>query len=356
MSRFDDDLRKVAAELADEPMPPGMLDDDGGAPPIVRPGLAVGWISVLVGAVVVAVGIGWAIGRQPPAQAPSASAAVVASPDPTNQPVRHQVESDGVRVTVELETDRAREGVPMLATTTVENVGDEPFSYPVSSTCEWAVGLTVRAVQRFADGRDWDGRSADLKRRLLGAWGAHLPPNAIEDFTPYLFVDEDRLPDLHIGCFADAGRREIPAGASQTDKLAWRPIGPFGMPMPSGTYEVTATFERIAADIDDVHNRDRSDDVSMSFEIEIEGSSEDLLMPGEAIDVFLEDARVQAVLDAARPERWIRGVLEYADGWWTITLPISKPDAWLEPLYVVTADIDARSGALLRLRGTDDPR
>jgi len=342
MSRFDDELRAAAGRLADESMPDGILDEALDAAPAPRRLSVVGAAASAIVLVAVVIGIGWGSWRQAPGETPVPSSGVHASTGqsqaPTSQPVRHQVEKDGVRLTVELESDRAQEGVPMLATTTVENLGSEPIYHPTSGGCEWAVHLGVVPIPQFEFGRSWEGVAEELKDALMGVWNEGRPYG-------YYFVDAGRLPTLGNWCAMNLARGEIAPGASQTDVLAWRPIGPFGMPIPSGTYEVTATFVRIPANT--FHNRDQSDDVSLTFQIEVEGSAGDYLMPGEAIDVVLADDRFQELLAEAHPERWIVPRFEYADERWLVWLPIGRADAILEFSYAITAEVDARTGALL---------
>ena len=339
MSRFDDDLREAAGLLVDEPMPAGVLDDALDTPEQPTRSSLAGLAGITIVLVGLATGVGWAIGRQS-SGVPTPTASTRSSLAPTGQAVRHQIESDGIRLTVELDSDLITEGVPVLATTIVENLGTTVVYHSVSGGCEWAVGMFVEPIVPFEPGRAWGGSAGDLKGILLQEW-------EVDDFTPYYFVGADRLPDLSTGCFMNAGRKEIPAGSSQTDRLAWRPLGPFGMPMPSGTYEMTAVFGRLTGD--EFHNRDRSNDVSLTFQIDVEGSDADLLMPGEAIDVVLADDRFQEFLAEVRPERWIVPRLEYAGERWLVWIPVGKPDAWIDVQYEVTAEVDARTGALLAI-------
>jgi hypothetical protein len=351
MSRFDDDLRHAAAQLAREPISPDALDPALDEPPPRSRRPLVG--AAAAGLLIAAVGLGLVLGRPAPDTAdPSQVAQPSEAPSPSASaqplPIRHQVEVDGIRLTVELEGHRFSEGVPIIATATVENVGPDPVFYPVSSTCEWATDIGMERVPEFGRGQTWDGISARLKRSLLGPWG-------YEEFTPYSFVDSSRLPELRTGCFMDAGRIEIAPGTTRTDRLAWRPSGPLGMPFPSGTYRVTVTFARIGADeADEMHDRDPSDNVSLAFDIEIAGGTEETVMPWDAVDIMLADARFQNLLARDPPERWLPVTLEYADDRWMARVPVRKPNS-RAIAYVITAEVDARSGELISVApGGDD--
>ena len=349
MSRFDDELRRAVAPLAGEPLPDDLLDEalDGSANP-QRQRLAAAATTVALLAVI-AVGVG--VGRLMPEPSPDPSDGALPSPtaDPSPQTLRHEIEVDGVRMIIELESDRAIDGEPVYLTVSVENVGDRSV-YWSQTGCLWSTHVLVSPAPVFERGRSWDGEAAELKQRLLSVpWG--------HDIAPFNFGPAEHEPRPSTGCFmSGAGRQELAPGASVTDELAWLPEGPFGMPLPTQGYEISATFPIIPATGDDHNDRDPSDNVTLAFEVVVEGSDADYLMPGEAADIILADGRLWDLLVDARPGRPGIGELEWVDGLWRMSLSVGQQSGGMfRTTHFITAEVDALTGALvLPTRGTTE--
>lgn len=79
MSRFDDELRRSIAPMAEEPLPDDVLDEalDAAAPSPRWPSMAAATAAIIVLAAAVGIGIGQLVGDPGPAPSPSASASVL---------------------------------------------------------------------------------------------------------------------------------------------------------------------------------------------------------------------------------------------------------------------------------------
>lgn len=336
MSQFDEELRRGAAPLADEPLSPDILDAR-----LDEPVATSRWAGVVVMAsgvlAVVAVGIGVSqVARIPESIDPAASS------DVANGPLTASVEESGVRLTLTLDRESAVFGERVWAEVIVENVGQDAVTYRSGGAdCPWptAISVSPETLGTLDLGRDdWPGD--------LGALKHALTPEPIASFQHRAFIPEERVDSEHQGCFLAGLAPELPPGASLTHRAAWDTDDYLGMPPRPGPYtvELTFGFTRVGR----FEPVGQSQLLRVTLPLLVEGEDVDWVSGEEAIDALLGDEIFTDHLATHAPrDRWTSQDIAFDDDRWIVTLKVGTTAADPDPRVTLVGVVDARTGVVL---------
>lgn len=270
-----------------------------------RPVMAVasGALVVVVAAVVIGQTPGPLVGQTP------RPTAVALSPSPGTMPSTSPiatlpsgplartatVETNGVRVTIELERNPMPAGERTWVTTTVTNTGRDDLIW-LHGACAHPTTVGVHGTiegQSWRAGRNQTGASLRFKSMALA--GAGVDKRAISiDFVPEAYVGAKG----YHGC-GDVGVNEaLAAGASIRQRAQWDGAAGFLLgPPPTGRVELVGSFRffwrRSAGEPADLMTAPA---IEVPLTAWIDGRVEGIIHPAEAIDAALLDRRLVDIL------------------------------------------------------------
>ena len=364
MSRFDDELRRATAPLAQEPLPDGVLDEALDAPPARTYGARVG--AVLAATVLIVVAVALTVRREAPGvepvplisaipsvsaeargtPSPSPSAVPAAAPTPDAPATPHSsrtpgptpgepvvvvsAEEDAIRLALDLDRSEVAHGDRVWATLTVQNVGTDSVWWAYPGYCPFPHVVARSALlAAIPYGRgDWSGAAAEFKDFM------YLDPVDYAGFAPEERIDREGP----FGCVTTYFTDEIPAGGNFVYRAGWDVFGSHGMPAPPGEYSVSATLRYINRGPDpDPPNPQLA--VTVEAPLRVTGPQVDYLAPGEAVDRALEDPEFSAQLMDLH-DRWIWGYVSFDEGTWRVWVDVHSPQGSL------VATVDPVTGAV----------
>ena len=353
MSRFDDELRRAVAPMAEEPLPTDVLDEALDATPTgVRwPSIAASIAAVIVLAVAAGIGIGRLVGDPSPVPSPSASATIEPVPQPTPSEslppaatVTETVEDQGIGLTLTLDRDRIAFGERTWADVTVENIGTDIVYWGHSGSCVYAASVAAYAdvVKEVPYGRDdWTGDMEILKNATGIATNF-----ASQEFRPEDLVDLEG----DFACTSDLQITEVNPGDILTYRAAWDGDATYGLPAQPGSYHVDATFNYMSRGAPPAPGAGPAEHaVMVSVPMTVTGPELNYVAPGQVVDRVLEDPAFQRRLAEAPLERWSGSELTFEDGNWVMTLHMGGPPE------AIVATVDAVSGDVISVELTTDP-
>jgi hypothetical protein len=341
MSRFDDELRRAAAALAEEPLPEQILDEalDQPAPADRWPLFVGGAAATALIAVVVGIGIGEVLPTGTPVPSPSVEASGVAEVTPSQTPeaVVVRVEEHEIRLTLELDRGEIPLGGRVWADVTVENVGGDAVHWTHGGCMELGA---IRAFFPLGEGADygrtdWTGDADELKRMAVDQEN-----QSTFGFTPEQFVGVDE----QWACTAAATQDRIEPGDSVTMRGAWDPQPADGA-WP-GEYRVEATFA-----FDGRGDRPPEDDVErqglrVSTPLVVTGPDAGALSAGQAMDRLLDDDEFRTILARFPVDRWHPPQFGLQADAYHLTLLIAGEDS-RDPVDAIRARVDAFTGEVM---------
>jgi len=263
------------------------------------------------------------------------------SPMPVPEPVTATAEDQGIRVTITLDRDHAEYGERVYADVTVENIGDDVVHWGHSGSCPYPA--TVIAYQHPPEpleyGRnDWSGddqvlKSVAVSERHAGGYG---------------FIPEDHLEiGAEIGCTSDFVADELAPGEALTYDAAWDGAAAHNMPARPAAHRVEATFSYLSrGEPPPVDAPADTLTVTAAVSFTVRGVDIDWVTPGEAIDILLEDAAFQALLDDAPRGRWTSQELAFDGGEWVFSLYLTETDRESEIVEAIVARLSAQTGVI----------
>ena len=345
MSQFDEDLRRAAAPMAEEPLSPDILD-----PRLDVPSGASRWAGVVAMAsgviAIVAVGIG--IGQfaaNPAASIDPAASGGASARGTASGPLTATVEESGIRLTLTLDREATAFGERVWAEATVENVGQDTVTWQHAGGCQWPGEIRVSAnTPATLDlGRDdWPGDLGVLKHALT--------PEPISSYQHRGFTPEERVDTGIEGCWAGLPAPvEFPAGTSLTHRAAWDTGDYLGMPPVPGSYTVEFTFGFTpGAQYEPTGERQV---VSIALPLLVAGDHVDWVSGEQAIDALLSDESFTDHLATHAPlHRWTSHDIAFDDERWIVTLNVGTTAADPDPRVTLVGVVDARTGVVLDVR------
>jgi hypothetical protein len=265
-----------------------------------------------------------------PVATPSSLPAVTA---PANLQRLAEVERDGVRLTLELESTQIQMGVESWATMTGENVGAGTVFF-MTDGCEVPVQLLARLGGGWIGGAQQLGIAAEFKALALrgeGAGHAHL----LSGFMP-----EQRLGRAP-GC-ADTGiPQELTPGKRLTQRSVWWPWDDAPMPAVPVTLEASFPFAGRG------RAAETADPIVVSLDSWIASDeSWPWMTPAQAVDAALADPVFFAWLLEVPSRTWINASLDLDTeaGIWQVGLFRDAPTgvSWAKLIQ-----LDAATGQLI---------
>ena len=235
------------------------------------------------------------------------------------------VETDGVRVAVEIDRNPVPAGEFSWATTSVENMGPDAIHW-ITDGCAIHVGVWGELPLKWS----WGAREPvsgvapeDFAGFTFKEWalnkgpgrGADLPIQL--DFVPEAFIGRGDVACADVGILQDLG-----AGERVSQRARWDGQVALGFgPAPSGPAEIHAWFRHWWRDSEDEGARA---DIEIRLPIEIVGGRDPgFLSPGQAIDVALRVPAFRQLLKRYPTiQDWIMPVVLEVDdtGRWNVGL------------------------------------
>ena len=243
-----------------------------------------------------------------------------------------EVERDGVRLTLELESAPLAMGAEAWATMTVENVGAGSVFY-LTDGCEIPLQLLVKLGGDWTGGADQVGVAAEFKRLALFEDGSGRG-RLLMGFEPEQHIGRGS------GC-ADVGiPHELPAGERLTQRALWVPWD--DAPIPTAPVTLEASFPFTGRG----HDSTVLDPVVVELDSWIASSEPwPWMTPAQAVDAALVDPTFFAWLLEVPSRTWINAHLnlDAENGIWEVGLFRDDPgSAWAKIIQ-----LDATTGQVI---------
>jgi hypothetical protein len=238
---------------------------------------------------------------------------------------------DGVEITMALNRSEIGPGDHLAVDLTILNEGMEPAVWRSGpQPCRTPASVVLDLSEALDPGRVWVGNAGLAKQSAIS--GAEYPPDEV-----LLFSQPRRVCNLVLV------RYETFPGHALRQEVEWNGELVAGVPAPSGSGELTATFE---------YDGREADSVSVTTPVEIVGPSADFLSPGQIVDAALSNAEVADWIDAipvggdVRLEAALRRGLE--PGTWELWAGPAGPGFDIATDLIRVA-VDERSGEVLEV-------